>query len=48
MGTAPEQKAKSAKSGLNTMFKPLFHKCDFLILFRQEQALALQYHFVEI
>ena len=28
-GTAPEQKTKSAKSGLNTTFKPLFYKCIF-------------------
>ena len=24
MGTAPEQKAESAKNGLNSMFKPFF------------------------
>ena len=29
VGTAPEQKTKSAKSGLNVMFKPLFYKSDF-------------------
>ena len=29
MGTAPEQKTESAKSGLNTTFKPLFYKCIF-------------------
>ena len=29
VGTAPEQKTKSAKSGLNVMFKPLFYKCIF-------------------
>lgn len=29
VGTAPEQKVKSAKSGLNTTFKPLFYKCNF-------------------
>ena len=29
VGTAPEQKAKSAKSGLNITFKPLFYKCSF-------------------
>lgn len=29
VGTAPEQKTESAKSGLNTTFKPLFYKCIF-------------------
>ena len=29
VGTAPEQKTKSAKSGLNIMFKPLFCQCSF-------------------
>ncbi len=41
-GTAPKQKTKSAKSGLNWVFKPLFlinydNKC-----LRQELAPALQ------
>ena len=32
-GTAPEQKTKSAKSGLNSMFKPFFQiagDCKYL------------------
>ena len=29
VGTAPEQKTESAKSGLNITFKPLFYKCIF-------------------
>ena len=29
MGTAPEQKTESVKSGLNSTFKPLFYKCIF-------------------
>ena len=32
MGTAPEQKTKSAKSGLKTTFKPLFYKCIFYFI----------------
>ena len=47
VGTAPEQKTESAKSGLNTTFKPLFYKC-ILILFWQEQALALRHYFMII
>ena len=39
MGTASEQKAKSAKSGLNTTFKPLFHKCDFEFYFGKSKPL---------
>jgi hypothetical protein len=29
VGTAPEQKTESAKSGLNVVLKPLFYKCIF-------------------
>ena len=32
MGTAPEQKTKSAKSGLKFMFKPLFYTSIFYFI----------------
>ena len=41
-GTAPEQKTKSAKSGLNTQFKPLFQINSDTKYSRQEQAPALR------
>ncbi|MFU2520121.1 MAG: hypothetical protein ACM67P_08440, partial [Clostridiales bacterium] len=40
MGTAPEQKTESAKSGLHVVFKPLFYKCIFNFI----SARASPYH----